>query len=95
MFKDIVGDTPEARILDFLLLHPHTSHNLSKIIEGTNLNFRTAQKKMENLIECGAVEVVHEDKKSKYYIIKMERLVAEFEKIAGCLETILGSSSVF
>jgi predicted transcriptional regulator len=82
MFKDILGDTPESRILDFLLLHPHTSHTLSKIIEGTNLNFRTAQKRIENLVECGAIEVDHEDKKSRYYMIKMERLILEFEKIA-------------
>jgi predicted transcriptional regulator len=82
MFKDIVGDTPEARILDFLLLHPHTSHTLAKIIEGTSLNFRTAQKRIDELIDCGAVEIDHEDKKSRYYIINMDHMIPEFEKIA-------------
>lgn len=81
MFKDIVGDTPEARILDFLLLHPHTSHTLAKVIEGTNLNFRTAQKRIEDLVDCRAVSVDHEDKKSKYYTINMGSLISEFEKI--------------
>ncbi|UCE72905.1 MAG: hypothetical protein JSV56_07665 [Methanomassiliicoccales archaeon] len=82
MFKDIIGDSPESRILDFLLLHPHTGHTLAKIIEGTDLNFRTAQKRLESLVSAGAVEVVHEDKRSRYYVINMERLVGEFEKIA-------------
>jgi predicted transcriptional regulator len=82
MFKDLLGDIPESRILDFLLLHPHTSHTLAKIIEGTKLNFRTAKKKMENLVKVGAVEVVHEDGKSRFYIINTEHLVSEFERIS-------------
>lgn len=83
MFKDVIGDTPESRILDFLLLHPHTGHTLAKIIDGTNLNFRTARKRIENLANVGAVAVVHEDKKSRYYIINTEHLLNEFEKITG------------
>ena len=82
MFKDVIGDTSESRILDFLLLHPHTGHTLAKIIEGTNLNFRTARKRIENLVNIGAVGIVHENKKSRYYIIDTEHLVTEFEKIA-------------
>jgi predicted transcriptional regulator len=81
MFKNIIGDTPESRILDFLLLHPHTSHTMAKIIEGTSLNFRTAQKRIDNLVECDAIKVIHKDKRSKYYIINMENLIREFEKI--------------
>ncbi len=82
MFKDVVGDTPESRILDYLLLHPHTGHTMAKIIEGTELNFRTAFKRIENLCNLGVVEVVHEDKKSRFYIINTERLVNEFEKMS-------------
>lgn len=82
MFRDMIGDTPETRILDFLLLHPHTGHTLAKIIDGTNLNFRTAQKKIRNLVEIGVVEVEHEDRKSKYYIINTDQLISEFEKMA-------------
>ena len=82
MFKDVVGDIPESRILDYLLLHPHTGHTMAKFIEGTDLNFRTAFKRIENLVDLGVVEVVHEDKKSRYYIINTERLVNEFEKMS-------------
>lgn len=82
MFKDVIGDIPESRILDYLLLHPHTGHTISKIIDGTSLNFRTAQKRMENLVNLGVVDIVHEDKKSRFYIINTEHLVNEFEKIS-------------
>ena len=82
MFKDIVGDIPESRILDFLLLRPHTSHILAKIVEGANLNFRTTKKRIENLVNIGIVEVAHEDKKSRFYIINLEYLITEFEKMA-------------
>lgn len=82
MFKDLLGDIPESRILDFLLLHPHTGHTLAKIIEGTNLNFRTARKRIENLVNIGLVEIAHEDRKSRYYIINLEHLIGEFEKMA-------------
>ena len=81
MFKDIVGDTPEARIIDFLLLHPNTSHTLAKVVEGTELNFRTAKRRMENLEVLGIVKINYEDKKSKFYAIDMDRLLREFEKI--------------
>lgn len=81
MFRDVIGDTPESRILDFLLLHPHTGHTLAKVIKGTNLNFRTARKRMENLVKTGVVEVMHKDMKSRYYIINIDHLVGEFEKI--------------
>jgi predicted transcriptional regulator len=82
MFKDVIGDIPESRILDFLLLHPHTGHTLAKIIDGTSLNFRTAQRRIENLVNLGVVEVTHEDRKSRYYIINTEHLLNEFEKIS-------------
>ena len=82
MFKNIMGDIPESRILDFLLLRPHTSHTIAKIVEGTKLNFRTAKKRMDYLVGIGIVEVAHEDKKSKYYVINMDRLVGEIEKMA-------------
>ncbi|UCF07892.1 MAG: hypothetical protein JSW28_09675 [Thermoplasmata archaeon] len=81
MFKDIIGDTPEARIIDFLLLHPQTSHTLAKIVEGTNLNYRTTRKRIENLRDIGIVAVDYEDKKSRYYLINMDHLLSEFEKI--------------
>ena len=82
MFRDVIGDTPESRILDFLLLYPHTGHTLAKIVKGTNLNFRTARKRVENLVEIGVVDVMHKDMKSRYYIINMDYLISEFEKIA-------------
>jgi predicted transcriptional regulator len=81
MFKNIIGDTPESRILDFLLLHPHTGHTLANIIEGTNLNFRTARKRMEDLVKIGVVEVVHEDRKSRFYMINTDSIISEFEKM--------------
>lgn len=81
MFKDLVGDIPESRILDFLLLRPHTGHTLAKIIEGTNLNFRTAQKKMQNLVDIKVVKISHEDKKSKYYTIDTDHLKKEVDKM--------------
>lgn len=82
MFKDVIGDNPESRILDFLLLYPHTGHTLAKIVKGTNLNYRTARKKIENLVKIGVVEVMHKDMKSRYYIINTDHLVSEFGKIA-------------
>ena len=82
MFRDIIGDTPEARILDFLLLHPNTSHTVAKIVEGTDINFRTARKRIENLEKIGMVKVEYEDRKSKFYLINMDHLLGEFEKIA-------------
>ncbi|MEE9151144.1 MAG: hypothetical protein V3U20_04835 [Thermoplasmata archaeon] len=82
MFKDVLGDIPESKILDFLLLHPHTGHTMAKIIEGTNLNFRTAKKRVENLVNIGVVTVAHEDGKSRYYIINLEHLTGEFEKMS-------------
>jgi len=83
MFRDIVGDTPEARIIDFLLLHPNTSHTLAKIVDGTDLNFRTAKKRVKVLENLGIVKVDYEDKKSKFYMIDMDHLLSEFEKIGG------------
>jgi hypothetical protein len=83
MFRDIVGDTPEARIIDFLLLHPNTSHTLAKVVEGTDLNFRTAKMRMENLETLEIVKIDYEDKKSKFYMIDMDHLLGEFEKIGG------------
>ena len=81
MFKNIIGDTPESRILDFLLLHPHTGHTLANIIEGTNLNFRTARKRMDELVTMGIVKVVHEDRKSRYYMIETDSIINEFKKM--------------
>jgi predicted transcriptional regulator len=81
MFKDLVGDIPESRILDFLLLRPHTGHTLAKIIEATDLNFRTAQKKIQNLVDLGVVSISHEDKKSKFYIINTEQILHEIKRM--------------
>ena len=80
MFVELLGEVPEAKILDYLLLHPHLGHTLTNITEGAELNFRTTKKKMNMLVALGAVDS-SEDGSRSYFRINHTTLLKEFKKL--------------
>ena len=82
VFNEIIGDTPESRILDFLLLNPHQSYSLATIMRATKLNFRTTRKRMDVLVGLEIVKIGYSDGKSNYFQINIPHLVEELTNIS-------------
>jgi len=51
MFKDIFGDSPWTRILDFLADHPDSEYSITELVENSEISRPTLYKVMENLIQ--------------------------------------------
>jgi predicted transcriptional regulator len=51
MFKDIFGDNPGTRILDFLADHPESEYSITEIVEKSEISRPTVYKIIENLIK--------------------------------------------
>ena len=80
MFTELLGEVPEAKILDYLLLHPHMSHTVTNITRGTELNFRTARRKLSTLVALGAVDSMEEGARN-FYRINQTMILRELKKL--------------
>ena len=51
MFKDIFGDNPWTRLLDFLADHPESEYSITELVEKSKISRPTLYKIIENLIK--------------------------------------------
>ncbi len=86
LFLQLVGDTPKARILDFLIANKGLSFSKAKISEGAHV-FKTAFFKQRQgkhyynhfgeLVRLGIVKAVDVDEQYKKYTLNTESKVAQ------------------
>lgn len=55
MFKDIFGDSPQTKIMDFLADHPNFDYSISEMAKKANVSRPTVYKVIDNLLKKGLV----------------------------------------
>jgi len=51
MFKDIFGDSPSARVLDFLADHPDSEYSITEIVERSGISRPTLYRIIEEVLQ--------------------------------------------
>ena len=72
MFKDIFGNSPQTKILDFLADHPNYDYNISDISKNSEVSRPTVYKIIEILIEKRLIVKTRESGNSSLYKLNME-----------------------
>ncbi len=76
IFK-IYGNSPNIKILDFLLCFPKNEFTVSDIIEELGMSKTTFYKYFDNLINIGMIRVNPETTKPKLYSINMDSPIVQ------------------
>jgi len=67
MFKEIFGESPQTKILDFLGDHPNYDYNISDLAEYTGVSRPTLYKIIPKMIKKGLIIETRRVGKSKMY----------------------------
>ena len=67
MFKEIFGESPQAKILDFLGDHPNYDYNVSDLAEYAGVSRPTLYKIIPEMVKKGLLIETREVGKSKMY----------------------------
>ncbi|MCD6481421.1 MAG: winged helix-turn-helix transcriptional regulator [Thermoplasmata archaeon] len=67
MFKEIFGNSPQTKILDFLGDHPNYDYNISDLAEYAGVSRPTLYKIIPEMIEKGLIIETRKIGKSKMY----------------------------
>jgi DNA-binding transcriptional ArsR family regulator len=83
MFKDIFGNTPQTKILDFLLDHPDYDYNISDIALNSKVSRPTTYKVVNTLLEKKLIMKTRESGQSSLYKLNLEnklvRMILKFD----------------
>ena len=83
MFKDIFGNNPQTKILDFLLDHPDYDYNISDIAQHSEVSRPTVYKIIDTLLEKELIVKTRESGQSSLYKLNLEnqlvRLILKFD----------------
>ena len=74
--KDIFGDKPLFRVLDFLLVHRDWDYSLSEIENATEVSYRSLQSLTPVLLKCGLIVETRKVGKAKMYALNKKSGVA-------------------
>jgi len=72
MFKDIFGNSPQTKILDFLADHPNYDYNVSDISKNSDVSRPTVYKIIGILLEKKLIVKTRESGNSSLYKLNME-----------------------
>jgi len=72
MFKDIFGNNPQTKILDFLADYPRFDYSITEIAEKANVSRPTVYKIIRTLIEKKLVRKTREQGTSSLYQLNTE-----------------------
>ena len=77
MFKDIFGNSPQTKILDFLADHPNYDYNISDISKNSDVSRPTVYKIIEILLKKKLVIKTRESGNSSLYKLNMENKLVQ------------------
>jgi len=83
MFKDIFGNTPQTKVLDFLLEHPDYDYNISDIAQNSKVSRPTTYKVVDTLLEKKLIVKTRESGQSSFFKLNLEnslvRVILKFD----------------
>ncbi len=77
MFTDYFGETPRAKLLDFLGDHPTSDYNVTEIASRSGLTRVTVYRALEDLVQVQMVSQTRDVGQSKMFSINMEHPVIQ------------------
>lgn len=77
MFVDYMGETPRARLLDFLGDHPTSDYNITELAAKAGMTRQTAYKALDGLLGIGMVVQGRTVGQSKMYRLNMDHQVVQ------------------
>ena len=77
MFKDIFGDGPQTKILDFLADHPNYDYNVSDISKNSEVSRPTVYKIVEILLKKKLIVKTRESGNSSLYKLNIENKLVQ------------------
>lgn len=77
MFTAYLGDTPRAKILDFLGDHPTSDYNITELASKSGLTRATVYKVLEELVAVKMVSQPRDVGQSKMFAINMDHPVIQ------------------
>ncbi len=77
MFKEIFGDSPQAKILDFLGDHPNYDYSISDLAEYTGVSRPTLYKIIPEMVKKGLIIETRKVGKSKMYKLNTENEIVK------------------
>jgi len=99
MFKEIFGNSPQTKILDFLADHPNYDYNVSDISKNSDVSRPTVYKIIEMLLKKKLLVKTRESGNSSLYKLNMEnklvQIILKFDfELAGQIAEMGSKSSV-
>lgn len=99
MFKDIFGNSPQTKILDFLADHPNYDYNVSDISKNSEVSRPTVYKIIEILLKKKLIVKTRESGNSSLYKLntenKLVKVILKFDfELAGQIAEMESKSSV-
>lgn len=77
MFKDIFGDSPQTKILDFLADHPDFDYSISEIAKNAKVSRPTVYKIKDVLLKKGLIVKTREHGGSPLYKLNIEDKIVQ------------------
>jgi len=77
MFKDIFGDSPQTKILDFLADHPDFDYSISEIAKNSHVSRPTVYKIKDILIKKELIIKTREQGGSPLYKLNIENKIVQ------------------
>jgi len=77
IFLSIVGDSPKARILDFLLMFPKFDYSLTDIARNSNVGYSTLQLLWPDFVKKGIVMQTRTIGKAKLFKLNEENPIVK------------------
>ena len=77
MFKDIFGDSPQTKVLDFLADYPDFDYSISEIAKNSNVSRPTVYKVIELLVKKDLVLKTREQGNSPLFKLNLENKLVQ------------------
>ena len=77
MFTDYLGDTPRAKLLDFLGDHPTSDYNVTELAAKAGITRVTVYKTLEELLRVKMVSQTRDVGQSKMFAINMQHPIIQ------------------
>ena len=94
MFTDYLGDTPRAKLLDFLGDHPTSDYNVTELAAKAAITRVTVYKTLAELVRVKMVSQTRDVGQSKMFSINMEHPVIQSVLRADMLAARDGKKAV-
>lgn len=78
MFKEIFGNNPQSKVIDYLISTPFTEHTKQQIAVGSEISIPTLNKFIDNLVDIGIITF----KNSKFSLNPKSKIVKGLMEIS-------------